>query len=177
MSEDEKIFSIVREILEKGVALADTRIFQAETNIPESRKILTSPTDFYVTLEMLAGPSRVGHQDSRVIGDEPDEELENTFNTMMTSSISVYSIPGKASQAAATISTIRTAFYNETIKVFMKGIGIAYSSTQGVVRAGFKEDEFWIDRRVMDVIFLSTETDKEAVDIIDSTDPIPVTQA
>lgn len=165
---EKNIWSIFNEIIEPGTAENDTKVIWANQNIPESKvPNLDTDNDFYVTLDLISGPSRVGYPNREITGTDPDEKLVHTLNTIMTISVSVYARSTSA-KTVDTIDTIQNGVYLETVKVKINSFGMAFSSTAGIIGVPLEEDNVWISRKTIDLVFLSTSSVQEDIDIIET---------
>ncbi len=165
---EQNIWSIFNEIIEPGTAEDDTKVIWANQNIPESRvPNLETDDDFYVTLDLISGPSRVGFPNRSITGTDPDEKLAHTLNTIMTISISVYARSTSA-KTVDTIETIQNGVCLETVRTKINSFGMAFSNTVGIINADFEEDNIRIARKTIDFTFLSTSFVEEDIDIIET---------
>ncbi len=165
---EKNIWSIFNQIIEPGVAENDTRVIYANQNIPQSEiPSLEGDDDFYVTLDLLSGPSRVGHANRVVSGVAPNEILTVTLNSIMTVSVSVYA-KATSPKTADIMEKIQKSFYLETVQVLIKSFGMAYSATAGITNASFEEDNIRIALKTIDIVFLSKQEASEGIDIIDT---------
>ncbi len=165
---EKNIWSIFNELIEPGTVEDDTKVIWANQNIPESEiPELAIDADFYVTLDLISGPSRVGHPSEEVTGIDPDEKLEHTLNTIMTVSVSVYA-RATSPKTADIMETIQKDIYLQRVKSVISGFGMAYSATAGITNVSFEEDNIRISRKMIDIVFLSTSKATEDVDIIET---------